>query len=178
MKGTLLHNLLIVPFAMQGLHASVNVVDAQLVSIDREQQCIVLSDECTVQYGVLVLTMGLQCESLLSTQAGLSLPQVISLQELPGNMPEVTTGFLCMHSLLLTLITSSVAVHAVAVASMLSCCDSAQNHAARSCVAVTSVSTGQHCHTVLCLLPVSIPNSDQQCVSAFTTCNAQEVHHH
>ena len=103
MKGTHLQNLLNVPCEMQGLHASVNVVDAQLVSIDRGQQCIVLSDKHTVQYGVLVLTMGLQCESLLSNQAGLSLPQVVSLQGLPDSMPEVTTGLLCMHSLLLTL---------------------------------------------------------------------------
>lgn len=103
MKSTHLQNLLNVPCEMQGLHASVNVVDAQLVSIDRGQQCIVLSDKHTVQYGVLVLTMGLQCESLLSNQAGLSLPQVVSLQGLPDSMPEVTTGLLCMHSLLLTL---------------------------------------------------------------------------
>ncbi len=75
---------------MQGLHASVNVLDAELVSIDRKRQCITLSDKSKVQYGVLVLAMGLQSPTVLSGQPRLDMPQVISLQGMPGNVPEVT----------------------------------------------------------------------------------------
>ncbi|KAL0028967.1 hypothetical protein WJX77_008705 [Trebouxia sp. C0004] len=69
-----------------GLHASVNVLDVELVSIDREQQTVVLSDNRTLQYGVLVLSMGLSCEAMVLNQSALGLPQVVSLPMLPGRI--------------------------------------------------------------------------------------------
>ena len=76
--------------AVQGLHASVNVLDAELVSIDREQHSIVLSDNRTLQYGVLVLSMGLSCEAMVLNQSALGLPQVVSLPMLPGRIEKAS----------------------------------------------------------------------------------------
>ena len=72
---------------MQGLQASISVLDAELVSIDRDQQCITLSNMSKVQYGVLVLTMGLQSPK---HQPGLGSRQVLTLQGLQSSVPEVT----------------------------------------------------------------------------------------
>ena len=77
--------------AVQGLHASVNVLDVALVSIDREQQTVVLSDNRTLQYGVLVLSMGLSCEAMVLNQSALGLPQVVSLSMLPGRIQQVNS---------------------------------------------------------------------------------------
>lgn len=44
---------------VQGLHASVTVLDAELLSIDREQQIFHLSSGQQVLYGMLVITAGL-----------------------------------------------------------------------------------------------------------------------
>lgn len=76
--------------AVQGLHASVNVLDVELVSIDREQQSIVLSDNRTLQYGVLVLSMGLSCEAMVLDQSALGLPQVVSLPMLPSRIQKAS----------------------------------------------------------------------------------------
>ena len=76
---------------VQGLHASVNVLDVELVSIDREQQSVVLSDNRTLQYGVLVLSMGLSCEAMVLNQSALGLPQVVSLPMLPGRIQKASS---------------------------------------------------------------------------------------
>ena len=44
---------------VQGLHANVAVLDAELVGIDREQQSISLSNGQKVLYGMLVIAAGL-----------------------------------------------------------------------------------------------------------------------
>ena len=76
---------------VQGLQASVTTLDAELVSIDRQQQCILLSDQTKAQYGLLVLTVGLQPScSLAAHQLSIDSQQVCSLQDLQHRIPAVS----------------------------------------------------------------------------------------
>ena len=84
-----------------------NVLDVELVNIDREQQSIVLSDNRTLQYGVLVLSTGLSCEAMVLNQPALGLPQVVSLPMLPGRIQKASASAwtqepcsLCLHGLI------------------------------------------------------------------------------
>ena len=82
---------------VQGLQASVTILDAELVSIDRQQQCITLSDQTRVQYGLLVLTVGLQPScSLAAHQLSNDSQQVCSLQDLQLRIPKVSRDKLCV----------------------------------------------------------------------------------
>ena len=65
---------------VQGLHASMTVLDAELLSIDREQQIVRLSNGQNVLYGMLVITAGLdQIPDDMADQPTLSNNNVISL---------------------------------------------------------------------------------------------------
>lgn len=75
---------------LQGLHATVNVLDAELVSIDREQQGVVLSDQRKVLYGLLLLTVGLERTADLAEQPHEHASSVLSAQQLLQNMPKVS----------------------------------------------------------------------------------------
>ena len=66
---------------VQGLHASMPVLDAELLSIDREQQIVRLSNGQSVLYGMLVITAGLdQIPDDMADQPRLSNNNVISLK--------------------------------------------------------------------------------------------------
>lgn len=56
---------------VQGLHASVTILDAEMVGLDRQERVSILSDGREVQYGLLLLTAGLQD------------PTVVRLAQLP-----------------------------------------------------------------------------------------------
>ena len=72
---------------MQGLHATVNVLHVELVSIHKEEQCIRLADKRKVQYGLLLLAVGLdRTDALLRQQDS---PNVVSAQDLAGSIPRV-----------------------------------------------------------------------------------------
>ena len=55
---------------LQGLHASVNTIDAELVGLDRQQRVAVLSTGQQLRYSLLLLTAGLQDQTLARITAG------------------------------------------------------------------------------------------------------------
>lgn len=88
--------------AMQGLQASVVVLDAELVSIDCEQQSVGLSNQQRVLYGALVITAGLNqvYNNDLAGMAGLAARPLTSLKGAQKLSHEVCTASICMASLL------------------------------------------------------------------------------
>ena len=91
------HSLIIMQGVhVQGLQASVTILDAELVSIERQQQYITLSDQTRVRYGLLVLTVGLQPScSLAAHQLSSDSQQVCSLQDLQHRIPKVSQAKVC-----------------------------------------------------------------------------------
>lgn len=74
---------------LQGLHATVNILSAELVDINKEEHCVVLLDKRKLQYGLLLLAVGLdKNDALLQQQLKGSLNS-ISSQDLPASIPEV-----------------------------------------------------------------------------------------
>lgn len=55
---------------LQGLHASVTTIDAELVGLDRQQRVAVLSTGQQLRYSLLLLTAGLQDQTLARIAAG------------------------------------------------------------------------------------------------------------
>lgn len=55
---------------LQGLHASVTTIDAELVGLDRQQRVVVLSTGQQLRYSLLLLTAGLQDQTLARIAAG------------------------------------------------------------------------------------------------------------
>ena len=104
---------------LQGLHASVSILDAELVSIDREQQCVVLSDKHELLYGLLLLTVGLDRNADLPEQQHEHASTILSAQELLQNMPKVSCTLLskcCVHwSASACLAASSISLYHVAL---------------------------------------------------------------
>ncbi|KAL3144843.1 hypothetical protein ABBQ38_001949 [Trebouxia sp. C0009 RCD-2024] len=71
-----------------GLHATVNILSAELVDINKEEHCVVLLDKRKLQYGLLLLAVGLdKNDALLQQQLKGSLNS-ISSQDLPASIPE------------------------------------------------------------------------------------------
>ncbi|KAL3144090.1 hypothetical protein ABBQ32_003882 [Trebouxia sp. C0010 RCD-2024] len=51
-----------------GLHATVNILSVELVDINSEEQCVILADKRKVQYGLLLLAVGLDTNDTLLQQ--------------------------------------------------------------------------------------------------------------
>ena len=66
-----------------------NILDAELVSIDKEQQCVVLPDQRKVLYGLLLLAVGLEEASLLPKGRHQIDDTVVSARQLLRNLPQV-----------------------------------------------------------------------------------------
>ena len=91
------------PIALQGLQGNVAVLDAELVSIDRQQQTVGLSNGQRVLYGALVITAGLDQarNGDLAATMGVSAKAVTSLKGAQKLSHEVCTALICMASQIL-----------------------------------------------------------------------------
>lgn len=74
---------------LQGLHATVNVLHAELVGINKQEQCIILPDQRKVQYGLLLLAVGLDRTDAVPHQLFQDSHTVVMAQDLPGSIPRV-----------------------------------------------------------------------------------------
>lgn len=74
---------------LQGLHATVNVLHVELVSINKEEQCVILSDKRKLQYGLLLLAVGLDRTDASMQQQLQDSCNVVSSQDLQGVIPRV-----------------------------------------------------------------------------------------
>lgn len=90
---------------MQALQASVTIVDVEVVSIDRTQQLITLSNSQKVLYGMLVITAGLvqtmPSEDIM-LQLQISGSNVVSLKDadsMPTQVAQVALRTLCIRSM-------------------------------------------------------------------------------
>lgn len=73
---------------LQGLHATVNILSVELVDINSEEQCVILADKRKVQYGLLLLAVGLDTNDTLLQQQ-LKGHNFISSRDLLGSIAKV-----------------------------------------------------------------------------------------